>query len=596
MISHKPFNYYTIAAKSDLPVEIEFSPDNPRYYNAFFYVYIYISGNYQTSLKASLEGTGINPPQLTVSPSSRTVGNTVGSTTFSITSNTSWTVSDDASWLTVTPANDSGNGTLTASYTANASTSQRIGTITVTAGSIVDIVTVTQAPAALTLSVTPANRSVANTSGKTSFTVTSNTSWTVSDNASWLTVTPASGSGNGTLTASYTANASTSQRIGTITVTADNIVDSVTVTQAPAALTLSVTPANRSVANTSGKTSFTVTSNTSWTVSDDASWLTVTPANGSGNGTLTATYTANTSTTQRIGTITVTAGSIVDTVTVTQAPAALTLSVTPANRSVANTSGKTSFTVTSNTSWTVSDDASWLTVTPANGSGNGTLTVSYTANASTSQRIGTITVTADNIVDSVTVTQAPAALTLSVTPANRSVANTSGKTSYTVTSNTSWTVSDNASWLTVTPANDSGNGTLTASYTANASTSQRIGTITVTAGSIVDTVTVTQTPAALTLSVTPANRSVANTSGKTSFTVTSNTSWTVSDDASWLTVTPASGSGNGTLTASYTANASTSQRIGTITVTADNIVDICYCNSGSCGFDIIGNPGKPVCR
>ena len=562
------FKVDSISGNGKLTVGIVFSPDQPRQFLGNFIVFVRYPYAY---LIAGLKGLGV-APTLSVTPSNRSVANTAGKTSFSVSSNTSWTVSDNASWLTVTPTSGKSNGTLTASYTANTSTSQKIGTITVTADSIVKIVTVTQAPAALTLSVTPSNRSVANTAGNTTFTVTSNTSWTVSDNASWLTVTPTSGKSNGTLTASYTANTSTSQRIGTITVTAVSIVKTVAVTQAPAALTLSVTPSNRSVANTAGNTTFSVSSNTNWTVSDNASWLAVTPTSGRGNGTLTASYTVNTSTAQRIGTITVTADSIVKIVTVTQAPTALTLSVTPSNRSVANTAGNTTFTVTSNTNWTVSYNASWLTITPTSGKSNGTLTASYTANTSTTQRVGTITVTAGSILDTVTVTQSSTAFILTVSPSNQSVANTAGNTTFTVTSNTSWTVSDNASWLTVTPTSGSGNGTLTATYTANTSTIERIGTITITADSIIRTVTVTQSSTAFILTVSPANQSVANTTGSTSFSITSNTNWTISDNASWLIVTPVTGSGDGTLTASYTANTSTTQRVGTITVTADSIV------------------------
>ena len=48
-------------------------------------------------------------------------------------------------------------------------------------------------------------------------------------------------------------------------------------------------------------------------------WLTVNPVSGTGNETLTATYTENTTTSQRVGTITVTGGGITRTVTVTQA-------------------------------------------------------------------------------------------------------------------------------------------------------------------------------------------------------------------------------------------------------------------------------------
>jgi tartrate-resistant acid phosphatase type 5 len=83
---------------------------------------------------------------------------------------------------------------------------------------------------------------------------------------------------------------------------------------------LELSPSNQSVSDSSGSTSFSLTSNTTWNVSDDASWLNVNPASGSGNSTLTATYEANPTTSQRIGRITVTGGGITDTVTVTQSP------------------------------------------------------------------------------------------------------------------------------------------------------------------------------------------------------------------------------------------------------------------------------------
>ena len=210
-----------------------------------------------------------------------------------------------------------------------------------------------------------------NTEGNTTFTITSNRSWTVEDDADWITVTPTSGSNDGTLTATYLENTNIIQRVGTITVTGSGITRTVTVTQESAPL-LTVTPSDQYVGNTEGNTTFTITSNRSWTVEDDADWITVTPTSGSNDGTLTATYLENTNTIQRVGTITVTGGGITRTVTVTQ-ESAPSLTVTPLDQSVAYTAGSTSFTITSNRSWTVEDDADWITVTPASGSNNGTL-------------------------------------------------------------------------------------------------------------------------------------------------------------------------------------------------------------------------------
>ena len=145
---------------------------------------------------------------------------------------------------------------------------------------------------------------------------------------------------------------------------------------------------------------------------DDAAWLTVSPTSGNNNQTLTATYTENTTTSQRVGTITVTGGGITRTVTVTQSATAFTLTVTPSNQSVTNASGSTAFTVESNTSWTVNDDAAWLTVSPDNGTGNGEIIATYEENTTTSQRVGTITVTGGGITRTVTVTQSATAFTL----------------------------------------------------------------------------------------------------------------------------------------------------------------------------------------
>ena len=170
-----------------------------------------------------------------------------------------------------------------------------------------------------TLSVSPANRNVTAAQGSTTFTVASNSTWTSASNAGWCTVTTG-GTGNGTISANYSANTSVTQRVATITVTVSGLpAQTVTVTQAGAAPTLTVAPSNQNVAAQPGSTAFTVASNTSWTSVSDASWCTVTPS-GSGNGTLTATYTVNPATSVRIATITTTVSGLTpQSVTVTQA-------------------------------------------------------------------------------------------------------------------------------------------------------------------------------------------------------------------------------------------------------------------------------------
>ena len=158
--------------------------------------------------------------------------------------------------------------------------------------------------AANNLVVTPPNQNVNATAGSTNFTVVSNTTWNASSNQTWCTVTT-SGSGNGIITASYTLNSSTSSRVATITVSASGVSNQVvTVTQAGAAKTLIVSPPSQSVSESAGSTDFSVSSNSDWTASSDVTWCTVT-ASGSGDGTIIATFDANSSHTERTANITV---------------------------------------------------------------------------------------------------------------------------------------------------------------------------------------------------------------------------------------------------------------------------------------------------
>jgi hypothetical protein len=170
--------------------------------------------------------------------------------------------------------------------------------------------------------------------------------------------------------------------------------------------TLSISPANRDVSAPAGSTTFTITATGAWTVSDNQSWLTVTPSSGTNNGSITANFSANTSSATRTATITVTAGSNTATATVTQAGVTNFLNVTPAQQDVPATAGSVTYTVSSNISWTAGDNQSWVTLSPANGTNNGTITATYAQNTSGAVREAIITVSGSNQAQTVILTQA----------------------------------------------------------------------------------------------------------------------------------------------------------------------------------------------
>lgn len=94
---------------------------------------------------------------LSITPLNRDVSAAAGSTTFAVTSNSSWTAVSDVSWCTVTPSG-SGNGTLNAQYTDNPTNASRVATITITVSGIAPTeATVTQSMGTLSVNDNPAN-------------------------------------------------------------------------------------------------------------------------------------------------------------------------------------------------------------------------------------------------------------------------------------------------------------------------------------------------------------------------------------------------------------------------------------------------------
>jgi hypothetical protein len=159
----------------------------------------------------------------------------------------------------------------------------------------------------------------------TSVTVTANVAWEATTTAGWITLTNATGSGNGSFTVTVSANTAPDavERQASITLHTDANVADVTITVAqlaPAPPELSVSPSAISAANTAGAYSIEVTSNTAWTAtvtSDNSEWCTLTNASGDGNGTVTVNVTANPQE-ARTATVAVTAGNLTEEVTVNQ--------------------------------------------------------------------------------------------------------------------------------------------------------------------------------------------------------------------------------------------------------------------------------------
>ena len=193
---------------------------------------ITISSEKASSVQVNISQAGSSPsPVLQLNKNDMSFSAAGGSDTFTITSNTSWSITSNQTWCTVSTSSGSNNGTITVSAIENTSTDSRSATITVKAGNISQAITVKQTGTNPTLQLSKSSMSFDASSGNDEFSITSNTNWTVTSDKSWCTLSPSSGSNNARVTVYVSENTSTSERSATVTVKAGDITQTIAVTQ-----------------------------------------------------------------------------------------------------------------------------------------------------------------------------------------------------------------------------------------------------------------------------------------------------------------------------------------------------------------------------
>ena len=323
---------------------------------------------------------------------------------------------------------------------------------------------------------------------------------------------------------------------------------------------LNPTSQNFSASGSNGIVNVSSSGNCAWTAVSNASWITITSgASGMGSGTVNFTVAANTSPTQRTGTIAI-GGT---TFTVTQDGLSCGYSINPISQSVTAASNTGSINVSSpaGCAWTAASNAVWLSITfGANGSGNAVVNYSVAANTGPA-RTGTLTVAGQTF----TVTQASGCnYSLNPTAQTFPASTAAGAVNVTTSAGCAWTTVNNSpSFITITSgASGNGNGTVSYSVAANSSTTSRTGTITI-AG---QTFTVTQAGLSCSYSIAPSAQSFSATGGTNSVNVTATPgcAWTATSNAPWVNVI---GSGTGDGIANYSVATNTGlARTGTLSI------------------------------
>lgn len=204
-------------------------------------------------------------------------------------------------------------------------------------------------------------------------------------------------------------------------------------------------------------------------------------------------------------------------------------------------------TVTANCGWTatISGRNGWddLHVTPDQGEGNATVTITTTANDTPGDRKGQLVIsTNEGIARTLHILQQPGNVILEVASTDISFNLEGGRIEVPVNSNTEWTVRGSSDWCSTDVAGGTGNGSFTITAQANNDTEERKATFTIAAGTMKTvTINVKQSNKETILNVshsTAAFRSMAATEGQTKeIKIMCNDQWTARlEGGDWLTI------------------------------------------------------------
>lgn len=332
-----------------------------------------------------------------------------GDATFTITSNVNWSIAKkNLDWVSITPSTGNGTGksvTVVVAPEVNTVLEPREGSFTLTAGKTTRTVTVSQAAA-----VAEPVFNVEGVEGDTfyieglnvegaSFNVSSNKDWTAEvTGVSWATVSPLSGAKDTPATISVVPKSvnETETREGTIAfnygASTPKVIKLVH-KKFEAELALSAGEVTANAAGVIQNPIVTVTANGPWTAAISDNWIAVDKEEGVAGETKVTVYVRpNETGADRTGTVTFTNRTKKAVLTVKQGNEFVKASV----ETISTAELEATFDITSNIDWTVTSSESWAKVSPAEGNGNATVTITMDPLAS-GTRTAKITVAAKNI-------------------------------------------------------------------------------------------------------------------------------------------------------------------------------------------------------
>lgn len=394
---------------------------------------------------------------------------------------TSWSVTPNASWISVVDAgNGRGGDTVTVAISENPSYRLRTGTVTIGT----ETFTVRQeGRTALAFAISPerTTAAVSGANGLVSVTATPDLPWTAASDANWITILSRfqSGAGNGNVVYTVSPQSKLYERTGTVTVTPEAASGMLprthTVSQPAATSSLSLTGYEFAASGETVEIEVTVNDIVEWEVADLPDWLTLGESvSRVGPGKVTLSAAANETVYPRSATVRIAAKDF----RVSQL--ARGVEVEYDNKLFGTDGGMESISIhpDGNVAWTaVSSDTTWLIIYQ-NDSGTGDAEIMYIVAPYTgdgSPRTATITV-GDKVIY---ITQR--AYDLDITPKGDWVTGNAGAGEIGVSASIGdvWSAIVTEPWITIVTGYDAGtgSGTVRFTYTDNDTGKTRTGKI-----------------------------------------------------------------------------------------------------------------------
>ena len=486
----------------------------------------------------------LNKSSIEISPEGEAVA-------VSLTSNGDWEVTSAPEWISISPSSGNGDATLQIVADANGTPESRSGVVTVTTKDNSASLTVTQGVRQGFVGLNPSTIECDFQGGVYEVAVTSVGDWTVSVQANWVSCSPMSGSKDGVVT--VTVNSIEGEihefRETNVVFVCEGRETLLNVIQADMVqIPVQINPEQFLVDHTGAVKTVNVTCEGSWTAVSEADWMSVSANSGNGNAQVTVTIAPNEHYLPRnsyVNFISETGNRAI--LSVSQESIEYHLDVSPVSFQLGKEGGERTISITCNIDWRFDFDDTWLSVTPMEGTGNATATLTVAPNSIATPRTGSVTIKAgERVVDIVINQEAGDELPMAVVePSILYPEYNGGFQHLELTSNVSWYL-EASNWITLLTSSGTGNASFDILVDHNLQAETRTGYVNVMYnGQVLTTVVVEQEGMPDILETDYTVIDARPEGGEYTVHVTANQSWYVETSVEWLTCYNASGTNNG---------------------------------------------------